>query len=377
MRGKWKKEVDQVKKKAFCFFFIALFSSVYFLHTAGESFLLPQSLSAIEEDAFSGCASMREIFLPEGVQSIDPSAFDNTGETLWVHCYPGEAAQNLLLAGVDIDANTVSRALIICQSYTGTSLALQGPPNDARAMQFCLSSLSRQNYQITQKTNLNASGMKEEILSAFSEATAYDISLLFYTGHGREGGALYGVDGSLLTPQELRNTLDRIPGRKVVIIDACFSGGVLEADGLSGDDGGLLKSQNRDASKAQASDVSAFNAAFLSAFSNEKTRGEAAGGYSQYYVMASARYDEYCQEGLIKSGSSSKVMGYFSFCLCKGCGWDGVSSAAVNQFADSNADGVVSFGEAFAYAAREAKLFNAQQDAQSNMSGCDAFSPFR
>ena len=217
----------------------------------------------------------------------------------------------------------------------------------------------------TVKSDRSAEEILSLIGSTFGGATENDISIFYYSGHGDEGGALVGRDGDLLYPAELRSTLYSVKGRKVIIVDACYSGGILQSGAKRG-----------------GSPACDFNYSLLSAFSDgtrkrngSETNGQ--GAYSQYFIMASARVDQTCQENVITSGNTSKIMGYFTYYLCKGCGWDGVTSRNTVKAADANGDGVVSFGEAFSYAGTMAGKSNPYQDAQSNMGGCLSFSPFR
>ena len=354
--------------RAFAVFLCLVMLAVSCSGAIADSLTLPEGVATVEEDAFAGCVAVKEITLPAGTETIEQGAFTDTGETLWIHCSPGKVSRQLLEAGFDVEAGTVYRALIIGQTYAGNSAVqtLEGTMNDAQAVRFCLAALDRTEYTSTVKSDRSAEEILSLIGSTFNGATENDVSIFYYSGHGEAGGALVGRNGELLTPTALRGALDSIKGRKVIIVDACYSGAITTA-GLK-----------------QGAAAGSFNSAFLSAFSGGKlnrTGPEAGssgdGGYSQYYIMTSAREDQTCMEDWITSGSSRKIMGYFSYFLCRGCGWDGVTSRSVNKAADANNDGVVSFGEAFSYAAAEARKKNRYQDAQSNMTGCKSFSPFR
>jgi hypothetical protein len=72
----------------------------------------------------------------------------------------------------------------------------------------------------------------------FGSATEDDVSLFFYIGHGFGPsddynllGPLCGVDNHVVTPTELRNALDAIDGKKIVILDSCHSGNMIGKDG--------------------------------------------------------------------------------------------------------------------------------------------------
>ena len=125
---------------------------------------------------------------------------------------------------------TVYRALLVCNNYPGTSLALPGTENDVAGMKAMLSRMSATPYRITTKSNLSAEGIASAITSAFSSATANDVSLFYFAGHGANAvgtsyhGALVGTGTTYLSVARLKTVLDQIPGKKIIIIDSCHSG---------------------------------------------------------------------------------------------------------------------------------------------------------
>ena len=82
-------------------------------------------------------------------------------------------------------------------------------------------------------------GLKELIRETFRDANEADVALVYFSTHGilfSEDGnrhmALLLSDGKneeRLEPEELRELLDGIPGRKVLILDACHSGAMIGA----------------------------------------------------------------------------------------------------------------------------------------------------
>lgn len=71
----------------------------------------------------------------------------------------------------------------------------------------------------------------EDKLSEIKEiAKDSDITIFQYSGHGRSdfdvmyGGALYFNEGDFIYPYELKDLLSEIPGKKLVMLDACYSG---------------------------------------------------------------------------------------------------------------------------------------------------------
>ena len=92
-------------------------------------------------------------------------------------------------------------------------------------------------------TVATAEAFEEAVMSAFQSSAANDTSLLYISTHGvfeegvssAEAGLLLsdGLTESLLDGAELQRILDQVPGKKVVILDACNSGAII-GKGLSG-----------------------------------------------------------------------------------------------------------------------------------------------
>ena len=130
-------------------------------------------------------------------------------------------------------------ALLIGNGSGYATNPLTGPAYDVRAMKTTLEKLTGQNWQITMKENLSANGMKNAIASAFSGATANDVCLFYYSGHGYSDyspddyqGALSGVDGTPLKGSQLAYALDQAtPGKVIVLLDSCGSGGLIYSNG--------------------------------------------------------------------------------------------------------------------------------------------------
>jgi len=81
--------------------------------------------------------------------------------------------------------------------------------------------------------------LEELVLETFADAKDQDVSLIYFSTHGilfsedgRRHMALLLSDGEQeerLEPEQLRKILDRVPGRKILILDACHSGAVIGA----------------------------------------------------------------------------------------------------------------------------------------------------
>ena len=356
--------------------------------SCAEAWFLPSSMREIDAEAFSGCSQITEVSIPNGVKTIGERAFQNCtrlrrvvfpasietigdqaldgcAEALYILCEPETpAAEWAAGSGFDWDAGTVCRALVIGQSYTGTKYSLRGPVYDMQAVASCLRQMQTRGYTVTERTNLTAGGILSAIYTAFSGATANDISFLYYSGHGLEGGYLVGQDLKSVSPAALRSVLDQIPGRKVIFVDACFSGALLEDEPLR---------QNAAPLRTQNNIYDSFTQGFAGAF---YTNTRSLKGTS-YYVMTACQAAEESEEGYIRSGTSGCYMGFFTYALCQGCGWDGVQNQAGQRLADQNSDDVVTFEEAYDYAAAHAQENNPNQSAVVYPAQCTWFSPFR
>ena len=208
-----------------------------------------------------------------------------------------------------------------------------------------------------------------------------------------------GRDLAEITPSQLRSALDEIPGRKVIIVDACYSGNLIEDTNGANSNGSsqlLMTTGNVAETESEKEPVVSeeteapmdgptmfqteefsemFTQAFLSEFT--KHRRSAFVGSSGYYVMTAASALQESEENQITSGQYTRIMGYFTYALCLGCGWDGVSGTAVDAEADVNEDGAVTWEEAYSYARDRVNGFGAEQTVGVYPAGCTAFSPFR
>lgn len=322
-----------------------------------QAVVAPEGLQSIGDAAFSGCRGLLEITLPGSLEAIGTDVLSGCSDSVWVHCPPSSAALAWARSvPLDYDADTVYRALLIGQSYTGTDKVLYGPANDARAMRFGLGNLTATSWSAVMVTNVSAAKLLTSISSTFAAATENDVSLFYYSGHGTEDGSLVGSDFQEVSPGALRQAMDAIPGRKIVIVDACYSGNLLPEY----------------SSKGESS--SGFNEHFLQAFSF-RARGSSETG--DYFVISSAGPRERAEEGSISSGRAAKIMGYFTHALCAGFGWDGITSRPCNIEADANADGAVSISEAAVYAIAAANSYNSGQNGLYYPLNASWFAPFR
>lgn len=145
----------------------------------------------------------------------------------------------------------VARVLLVGNhDYAGEKMDLIGPPNDLRMMEAVFRGNRLANTQT--EVNIAKNVTKKEFMSAlnqaFSGATEDDVSYLYYSGHGNNvNGISYlcTVDNLLLkngsfdpkawvSVDELKAALDRVPGKKVLILDCCNAGGFIGKAAIDG-----------------------------------------------------------------------------------------------------------------------------------------------
>ena len=243
------------------------------------------------------------------------------------------------------------RALLIGQTYPGTSSELPGPDMDARSMQTMLNTMTSTPYKATTKYNLTADGILSAIASTFAGADEDSVSLFYYSGHGANAGggeyqgALCGTTG-YVTFGQLRAALDKIPGKKIVLLDSCHSGAHIgkSANGLY---------------TMTKSDLISFNNAAIAAFA-AKTRSNLA--VNDYYVITASRSSETSQS---MSYNGLDYVGLFTYAMLYGSGYDELAKTQISGlYSDDNGDKRITLNEAYTYAYDLALEINPEQHAQ-------------
>ena len=177
------------------------------------------------------------------------------------------------------------------------------------------------------------------IASTFSGADGNDISYFYFSGHGIYGE---GFSTSYICPtdfddtvnfaisvDELESYLSAIPGRKVVILDSCFSGGFI--------------GKNKEKIKPSKENIVSFNDNIINTFSQIQSKGLLT--TNQYKVLTSCHYNETCLEYPLHP-IDNNPFGLFTAALCEGCGYNTYSHPYP---ADNNLDTKVSLQEAYFY----------------------------
>lgn len=284
------------------------------------------------------------------------------------------------------------RALLIGNTYTGESNELPGCDNDVDGMRTMLGRMTATPYSVTVKKNIRAEEILSSISSTFGNASYNDVSLFYYSGHGANSlgadgnptsyhAALVGTFQTYVSIARLKTELDKIPGKKVIIIDACHSGQFIARDGtMTQVSSSAFNSQvvNLFANDDQLSGDVSRTAVVLAADGSELLSEEApefidrAGdtnfAKSGYYVITACRSEEKSVSTGYDSNGDGKIdryFGLFTYGLCYGNGWNLARNAAISALnADLNKDSKVTLYEAYVYAKVMAQSHNPNQTAQ-------------
>lgn len=284
------------------------------------------------------------------------------------------------------------RALLIGNTYTGESNELPGCENDVDGMRTMLGRMTATPYSVTVKTNIRAEEILSSISSTFGNASYNDVSLFYYSGHGANSlgadgnptsyhAALVGTFQTYVSIARLKTELDKIPGKKVIIIDACHSGQFIARDGamtqvsssafnsqvvnLFANDDQLSGDVNRTA-VVLAVDGSELLSEEAPAFIDRA--GDTNFAKSGYYVITACRSEEKSVSTGYDSNGDGKIdryFGLFTYGLCYGNGWNLARNSAISSLnADLNKDSKVTLYEAYVYAKVMAQSHNPNQTAQ-------------
>lgn len=143
-----------------------------------------------------------------------------------------------------ISSTPKTRALLVGNNdYVGDKLDLVGPPTDLKMMERIFK--GNKKFGISTEVSVNKNLTKKEFLDeinqTFNEATDYDVSYIYYSGHGNNINNISYIctvddkvlnDGSFdptgwISVNELKAELDKILGTKVLILDCCNAGGFI------------------------------------------------------------------------------------------------------------------------------------------------------
>ncbi|GAI77537.1 unnamed protein product, partial [marine sediment metagenome] len=131
-----------------------------------------------------------------------------------------------------------------------------------------------------------------------------------------------------ISVDELEAALSAIPGTKVVLIDSCYSGGLI------GKGVGEIQISKKE-------ELESFNDEVINVFSQAEYKGLLT--TNEYKVLTSCHNYQECMELAPTTPGDFDPFGVFTMALCDGCGYYG------SYPADANLDTRVSLQEAYLY----------------------------
>ena len=358
----------------------------------------------VEAGAFDGCDSLSALHVLSGDGDTLAGFLEEVPSLRYVAAPGGSAAYESALGDgtlTDIRrSDRRPRALVIYQTYRNTDelKTLTGPTNDAAAV---YRMLKQWGFDVRKYGAWTAAEMSAQIRAMGASSEDGDITFIYFSGHGRPNGSLMGSDGAELTLAELTDAVATIRGRKIIAVDACYSGRLID-DGEKAASGALTLSVRKTAAVQKteedivADDPEAFPEQFTSNFlagfmpsvqkSGPRRAPTQLARDTGNYVMAAARYDQESWEAVLSKTvdgeTFSKQMGFFTYYLCSGLGWDGVADREKAEASDADKDGRISFNEAFEYARNQVandpslKQKGLVQSAQASPAEEEGFTPF-
>ncbi len=138
----------------------------------------------------------------------------------------------------------ITRCLLIgCDRFVTMPATEPAGANNVDTMEALLKDFTPKGTKIRRKVNGPGTVKEFERLvkKTFQDAKDSDTAVIYLSTHGQlqeEGDQRRmslllsdGTDEERLEPQKLRKILDKVPGKKVLILDACHSGAVIGCGG--------------------------------------------------------------------------------------------------------------------------------------------------
>ena len=218
-------------------------------------------------------------------------------------------------------------------------------------------------YSVTCRYDLNLTGVRNAIGSAFYGADDDDVSLFFIATHGdssstgSEAGALALIGSSYeeswLLFEDLANALKAVPGKVIVIVESCGSGAAVYAPGVSENSANAMRNAAISHDNALIDAFSAADPGIRVRVSDSEKRKSISKGQlapntgelrveNKFYVLTATRYheDSYGTESYYGSYN------YFTKWLTDGIGTSG------SMPADANGNRETTLSELFNYISR-------------------------
>lgn len=160
--------------------------------------------------------------------------------------------------------------------YPGTELDLNLPANDAKTISWLYGKNTQVTYKLLTDEQATASNILRALQETFSKATANDIVVFFFSGHGYPGG--FAAYDNTISYSQIRKAMAKNKSKnKMIFADACFSGKIRTSG----------KKSKNDMAAARKANVMLF----LSSRSNETSieRRDMKNGYFTTYLERGLR----------------------------------------------------------------------------------------
>ena len=212
---------------------------------AVETVTFEEDVETVYAETFRNCVNITKLIFRGASTAIVGSFADFlTGPVTVLAPFSGDASN--LIDGEQFVSPTY-RALLIGQQYKGAtqegkSIELHGCIEDAESIGRMLLDKRDGAKQLIEyegqpyefiRTEQTASQILAAIPEVLDATTDDDVSLFYYSGHGSPGGYLIGTNSGevgfdqYIKPSALYEALNAVKGKKIVIIDACYSGSLI------------------------------------------------------------------------------------------------------------------------------------------------------
>ena len=240
---------------------------------------------------------------------------------------------------------------------------LYGPYYDVRVMQTMLRNMHYS--KVTVKENVNKRAILDAIGNAFTGADTDDVSLFYYFGHGSVvkddtySGALCPVgsrtEKDYITMKELAETLRKVQGKVVVMLDSCGSGAaILDHTGQ----------EDQDSSYQSLFDPNYFARSAAEEFSKDKVythrRRKGKSAFSKYMELAvENKFYVMTASTVWQSSMDLYIDGTWGSAFCRGLAGGAGYTHASNAYggsmpADTDHDNRITLKEAYTYTRKKA-----------------------
>lgn len=145
--------------------------------------------------------------------------------------------KSLLLSMLMLIASLTAEAKIYLVSvgisdYPGTENDLVRPHNDAATMQWLYKQNKHASTTLLMNDKATLANVKAAMRRMYTQATANDIVVLFFSGHGVKGGFVC-YDG-ILTYKDVSTMVSSCKSKsKMIFADACFAGAIRDNSAVS------------------------------------------------------------------------------------------------------------------------------------------------